>query len=286
MKKLSMAVLVWGAAGVVSTSAWAQDPYDPAAPAADPAVDPMAPAPATEAPPPPPPEPAPQPEPEPVQAQATYAVPPPAPPPAQVDAGQTDHDGVVGSFAVGYFGVSQIPLLTAGGGDDSVSAPAIGVRYWFTDMVGLDVALGLHIDGGSFDDGDTSTDLTTRSGFLLHAGVPLALSCGQHFCFEVIPEVNAGFASATDETAAGDVDRSGNRIDLGARVGGELQFGFIGVPQLALVGSVGLYYTRRSASVDPPGPGEQTATTFQLSSTVESDPWALFTNSISALYYF
>lgn len=205
-----------------------------------------------------------------------------------------DHDRFVGRFAVGYFGISQIPLATEDGGSDPVSAPAIGVRYWLSPKLGLDLGLGFVIAGGSSEvdngvtDAETTDDPTTK-GLLIHAGLPIALSCGEHFCFEVIPELNFGFASATVEGDADldeeDLDLSGNRLELGARVGAEIHFGFIGIPELSLVGSVGLHYRRDSISGER-GDASGSRTTWALATTAHEDPWALFTNNISALYYF
>jgi hypothetical protein len=254
-------------------------PGDPAAPAYP--AEPMEPAPVAPAEPPPPP-------PQPVQAEATATTtlaPPPMPPPEAPEG--RDHDPGERPFAVGWFGVSEIPIATGLGGRATVVAPALGMRYWFSDLVGLDAGLGLAISGGSSEAGGESTDDSTVSGGLIHVGVPLALSCGQHFCFELIPELNAGFAQATiEDPIADDVDIKGNRFDIGARVGGELHFGFIGVPELSLVATVGLYYRRESWSAETSGVDPVRTTRFSFGTTTQGDPWAIFTNNISALYYF
>lgn len=204
------------------------------------------------------------------------------------EAGGNDHDLFIGRFAVTYFGVSRIPIADDEAGPSEVVAPTVGIRHWFTPMIGLDAGLGIAIAGGSDDVGDESTDLSTTTGVLLHAGLPLALSCGQHFCFEVIPELNFGFASATYEGAGpggDDIDVSGSRFDLGARVGGEVHFGFMDIPQLSLVATVGLHYRRTSWGAEA-GDSEASSTRFAFGTSVQGDPWAIFTNNISALYYF
>ena len=43
-----------------------------------------------------------------------------------------------------------------------------------------------------------------------------------------------------------DTSLTGSRIEIGARAGAEIQFGFIGVPQLALQGSIGVNVARRA----------------------------------------
>ncbi|MDB4992714.1 MAG: hypothetical protein JWM74_146 [Myxococcaceae bacterium] len=215
----------------------------------------------------------------------------------QHDDGDPDHEGVVGHFGVGYLGVSQLPIAAGfpGGGAttvarDNVNAPVIGVRYWLNRGLGLDLGVGFGITSGSTQvvaaGVDRSTDSPSRLGFAVHGGVPLAFAHGKHYSFTVIPEATVGFTSGTIKvTNAPDIDLSGFRLDLGGRVGAEIYFGFIGIPQLSLQGSVGLFFRREawkakqdttSASV-----GE---TTFATS--VQSDPWALFVNNISAFYYF
>lgn len=81
------------------------------------------------------------------------------------------------------------------------------------------------------------------------------------------------------------------RFDLGARIGTEIQFGFIGIPELALQASVGLNFQHSVWHASNPAKGttkdaaaSQTSTEF--GTTVQSDPWAIFTNNIAAIYYF
>jgi hypothetical protein len=89
-----------------------------------------------------------------------------------------------------------------------------------------------------------------------------------------------------------DIHHSGFRFDGGARIGTEIQFGFIGVPELALQASVGLRFIHQNwnASQDAgPGvinPSSASQSANELGTTVQSDPWALFVNNISAIYYF
>ncbi len=205
--------------------------------------------------------------------------------------GTADHEKVVGHFAVGYLGTAVIPFPAVGGQPAGLSAPVIGGRYWLNRQMGIDAGLGLAFIAGATEapagTGTTTTDKPTRFGVLLHGGVPFALATGKHFTFEAIPELNIGLATATTKGTGGapDTSHSGFRLDLGARVGAEIQFGFINIPQLALQGSVGLYISRASSSSTAGGSTTSDGTTSILT-TVQNDPWALFTNSISALYYF
>ena len=260
--------------------------------------------------------------------------PPPAPaaaayraPAADADDGRTAHAKMVGRFAVGFFGTRGVDLglgdWSSGGcgttantavcypvlsGATKVEAPVIGVRYWLNERIGIDAGLGFALLSGSRDSFAAnapptnpplkfSQDKTSVTAFLVHGGVPLALSTAKHFTFEVIPELNVGFASGTVKdqqppNAAGapvptraDLKLSGFLFDIGARVGGELHFGFIGVPELSVVGTVGMSFATRSQSVAVGGSTAKNSDT-TIGTSVQATPFAIFTNNISAFYYF
>lgn len=211
-----------------------------------------------------------------------------------VDDASADHDKVVGHLGVTYFGVSQIPVSTPTGARDNVPAPAIGIRYWLNRSIGIDGGIGFGLTSGSVEtvNGGTTTtvDAPSRLGFLLHGGVPIALAAGKHYTFEVIPELNLGFGSGTVKQAGQpDISLSGLKLDLGARVGAEVHFGFIGIPELALQASVGLFLRRESWKASSTANGatvSSSAAVTTLSTTVNGEPWAIFANNISAIYYF
>jgi hypothetical protein len=127
---------------------------------------------------------------------------------------------------------------------------------------------------------------------MLHAGVPLSLASSQHFSFQIVPELNIGMASATQELGPPEPDNelSGFHLDVGARAGAELHFGFIVVPQLSLQGGVGLAFAIDNTSAsngggsDPESEIEDKTTSF--GTTLAGNPWDIFTGNISALYYF
>jgi hypothetical protein len=217
---------------------------------------------------------------------------------------ETDHDRFVGKFAVGYFGVSQLPIAReqpAGGAlgvptANNVNAPVIGIRYWLNRMIGIDGGIGFGITSGSNEivNGGTSVsnDHPSAFGGALHGGVPIALSHAKHFSFLVVPEATIGFTSGTYKFAVppGGValpqqDLSGFRFDLGGRVGGEFHFGFMGLPQLSLEASIGLYFHRDSIKIKQDTNSASDGNT-ALGTSVQSDPWAIFVNNISAFYYF
>lgn len=253
--------------------------------------------------------------------------------------GDSDHSKFVGSFAVGYLGASLVPIATnaTAGGNNGVStmnadggtvyAPVIGIRYWLNEGMGIDAGIGFRNYSGKFKyhvadytvppgpaptETDYEYDDVNQMGFLLHAGLPLALNSEKHFTFQLVPEVNVGFSSgtikdqpyvspnATPPPADGDIKLSGFRLDVGARVGTELHFGFIGVPNLSLQAGVGLYLSMEKYKADggsrtptdpATGAGGRPNESVQVSRTtittsVNNDPWAIFTNNVSALYYF
>lgn len=240
-------------------------------------------------------------------AQANVGMSLPGSQPATATAGYSDHDQVVGRLAVGYFGITNVgagsaPTEAVGSNDSPYAvtgfAPVVGVRYWINSTIGLDLGVGLSIVGGSLS-GQTppaeevEVDRNSFTGFVVHGGVPLSLASVDHFSFQVIPEANVGFTGATTDPAPavdGDISHSGFHLDVGARVGAEIHFGFIKLPQLSLVGSVGLAFSIDSgSSTNSNGPGadvESSSSRTQLQTTVGSNPWAVFTNQVAALYYF
>lgn len=208
-------------------------------------------------------------------ATAASAQTAPATAPATADGAGNDHDGVVGHFAVGYFGISQLPV--GGNGSSAfVNAPVIGARYWLSPKLGIDAGIGFGYQSISAE-GNTW-------GLAVHAGLPLALATSHHFTFELTPEATLGFSGGSTEAAAGapSVSLSGFRLDLGAKIGCELQFGFIGIPQLSLQANVGVYLQQEAWGEGAAASITQTT----LSTSVGSDPWAIFTDTVSALYYF
>lgn len=208
-----------------------------------------------------------------------------------------DHDRFIGHFAIGYMGLAALPIATSSGGTGgpgigTVNAPVIGVRYWLQRSIGIDAGLGFTNTTGSVEvvQGGitTSTDKPSVTGFALHGGVPLALASGKHLTWELVPEFNLGFTGSTIKNPAPggtDTSLSGFLFNIGARAGAEIHFGFIGVPELSLEGSVGLYLRRQAVKVKQ-DPNSASDGSWNLSTGVGSDPWALFVNQISAFYYF
>ena len=204
------------------------------------------------------------------------------PAPARTEAG-TDHSRFVGDFAIGFMGFETLSIADATGGFAEVSAPVIGGRYWLDSFMGIDAGIGFNFSSASTTAGDTTTDDPQPAAFVLHGGLPLAFVDSQYFVFEIVPELNIGFAGNTVD----DVETSGFHLDIGARAGAEVHFGFIDIPQLSLQAGVGLSlaYDRVSVSNDATDTEASASRTF-FGTNVGNDPWDIFTSSITALYYF
>ncbi len=200
-----------------------------------------------------------------------------------------DHASMVGHWAVGYLGISSLPI-GAGCCDTNglpqlgtVSAPVLGVRYWFRDALGVDVGLGLGVQ--------TGTAQPSAYGFAFHAGLPIVLAQGRHTAFEVTPEATVGFTTGTIPVPAGGVSAQGGNVGglllrAGARVGAEVHFGFIGLPELALQATVGLYWRTETYHYDQNDGVSISASSTLITTSVNDSPWGIFTDTISALYYF
>ncbi|SRR5690606_24703448 len=200
-------------------------------------------------------------------------------------AGPSDHDQMVGRFAVGYLGRRTLQVGADGAGGQELAAPVIGVRYWLDRGLGIDLGLGLALENQSQETGPAEAE-ASAFGLIVHGGVPLALASSQHFVFQVVPEANIGFGSGSVDP---DVDLSGFQLDIGARAGAEIHFGFIDIPQLSLQASVGLLFTLQNAktTVEAPGGDTETTQSATLLRTASFDnPWNIFTSNVAALYYF
>ena len=207
--------------------------------------------------------------------------------------GQTDHSRFVGDFGIGFMGFQTLSIAAdETGTPENVNAPVIGGRYWLDSFMGVDAGIGFAFASSSttVEQGNqtTDTDDPQPAAFILHGGLPLAFVDSQYFVFEVVPELNIGFAGNTIENGAGnDVKLRGFHMDIGARAGAEIHFGFIDLPQLSLQAGVGLSlaYNRTSATNEETDTSASTSSTF-FGTTVGNDPWDIFTSNVSALYYF
>ena len=182
---------------------------------------------------------------------------------------ETDHSQV--TFGVSFFGLDNLTLMdeTADRSAIRLRMPAIGVRYWVSESIGLDIGIGLGIisqqdfNNCPIDMGNCGPELKTGGvdggfGIRLHFGLPVALKTFQHFNVLLTPELGFQYGQATIYNAetlmnespdALDVGISSIALDVGVKIGGELQFGFWGVPNLALQANIGLGLRYQSTSM-------------------------------------
>jgi len=197
----------------------------------------------------------------------------------------SDFDPEARRWGIGYTGLSQVPVGLTGAPND-ITVPAIGLRYWFSHTTGVDVGVGVGWTGGSTEfSGGTSTDKNSIFGFILQGGLPMALATHRHVSFQVIPFLAVAHGQTSLGDGASKVDLSGTRIDVGARAGFELFFGFIGIPELALSATVGIQFESRKYSQDSSGMS-QSDSTYGISTTVQDNPWNIFGGNVAARYYF
>jgi hypothetical protein len=222
--------------------------------------------------------------------------PPPPPPPAAlpqaVDVAspaaetrrvESDFDVEQRHWALGYAGVSIVPT-----GAGSITVPAVGLRYWVSPSTGIDVALGISWTGGSTDSAGMSTDKNAVFGLLFQGGVPFVLATHRHVNFEAIPYLTVGYGRTSTGMNYGymtETDFNGLRLDVGARAGFEVFFGFIGIPELALSATVGVQFEYLRTGQSMAGV-DASDTTLSISTTVQNNPWDIFAGNISARYYF
>jgi hypothetical protein len=266
--------LVVGALIVIAATAWtaAASAQQPAPVPPEPALPGAAAAPPAPQPPPPPP-----------------AQPLPPPPPAvtrtpdpemAVMRTESDLDVEARRFAIGYSGVSQVPT-----GVGTLTTPAIGLRYWATPMLGIDIAVGFGWLGGSTEVSGQNMDKDNVFGFVLQGGLPIAIATHRHVSFQVIPFATFRHGQTSTGTTAARTDYSGMQVEAGARTGFEVFFGFIGIPELALSATVGLQFETLKNSSTSAGL-TQSETTSRFTTTVQNNPWDVFAGNIAARYYF
>lgn len=234
----------------------------------------------------------------------------PVEPPEPVKAVESDHALVVGHFGFGYFGQYDAAIGVIRTAGNSTPIQMVGVRRWFS-RVRLDLAIGLGLSSGSsstsLNGGETvSTDDASLLAFGARVALPVALWVDRHYTVFAGPEIvyaHAGETIPAPKPTAGatplaDTTHEGDRFTLGVRAGAEIQFGFIGLPRLALDASLGIavdYASTKSAgsSVTTPTPGVPSGGVFvrkqsrtSVASSTSHQPWNIFITNVAAVYYF
>lgn len=257
-----------GAAFGVITAAWTSASYAQELPPSPP------PPPIDSAPQTAPQPPAPLPPPPPVMQQT------PAPEPPH--RAESDLDPQTRRVGIGYAGISQIPI---GMNMADLTAPAVGVRVWASESMGVDLALGIGWAGGSTESLGTSMDKDSVYGFVFQGGLPFALANRRHVSFQVIPFASIAYGGTKQGTGIAETTFTGTRVDVGARGGFELFFGFIGIPELSLNATIGAQFSMRKVTVDSGGL-TSSDTSLGFSTTVQNSPWDIFAGNVAARYYF
>jgi hypothetical protein len=199
------------------------------------------------------------------------------------------HEAAVGRIGVGWLGTADVPVGPAvQAATAPIPTPVVGIRYWLNSTLGIDAGLGFFTTNSA-----TRTEATTnatvqgpsRTSFVLHAGVPLSLADVGNFSFVVIPELNVGIGTGKGTQMDGNADLSGFLLEGGVRAGAEVFFGFIGIPQLSLEGSAGVFLSSATGKVSAGGASTRFST-FILSTSSVAQPWDIFRKDIAARYYF
>jgi len=229
--------------------------------------------------------PAPKPKPAPKPVAAAPAA---AEPTVAADT-KSDHEAVIGRLGVGYLGTLATPL-GAPVGSQSLNAHLVGMRYWAQQGLAITAGLGFNSVSGSDSDRGQTVDAAAATTFALKGGVALALASGKHFTFVLEPQAAFGYSTQKITVPGGNttIDHSGNRFALGATIGGEIQFGFMGIPELALVGSVGAAFDTQSGktvTTSPAGTAEVAFARTGISTFTLANPWNIFSGNIAAIYY-
>jgi hypothetical protein len=204
--------------------------------------------------------------------------------------GDTDHSMVVGHLGVGYFGTASTfaapALATLTGAPKPISMPLVGVRYWLQDSLGLDVAIGINHQSGSASSGGTSNDSESWTGVAVYGGLPIVFFTAKHYNFFLEPFISLAHASHTPAAPTTDSDSS-TVVQVGGKIGTEISFGFIGIPHLTLDATVGLQINYESDTQSPGGgASDNTLSSTTIGTTLNGEPWNIFTSNINAVYYF
>jgi hypothetical protein len=197
----------------------------------------------------------------------------------------SDHDKMSGHVGVGYLGQSSV-LLGSGGG--SMNAQIIGIRYWTSPTLAIVAGLGFGSTSSSSKAGGTTVDGPSATAFALKGGVALPLATGKHYAFVLEPQLVIGYATQTIKPAGGtggNTENSGTSIGVGATAGAEIHFGFMGIPELSLIGSVGLAFQTASGKTKTDA-GETSVSATSISTFTLANPWNIFAGNVAAIYYF
>ena len=134
-------------------------------------------------------------------------------------------------------------------------------------------------------------------GFGIYGAVPLMLAESKHVSIHLDPYLRLAFGRSAITTGSGnattDTSLSAFQFGVGANVAAELQFGFLGVPQLALIGQFGLGLSFQTQSFNQNMPAvnmSNSASRSQFSLGTTFGPGYgladIISGSVSAVWYF
>jgi hypothetical protein len=202
---------------------------------------------------------------------------------APVEVTDTDHEATRPRPGLGYFGRLDAPL--------GVPVHLVGMRVWFRRSVGLDASVGANVDTG---------DGPRRFAFGARVALPIALLVESHLTLFVAPTLAYAMTSETIEGTSSmnaitglpytppDAHRRGHAFSGGARLGGELQLGAIGLARVALLASVGLdaHYVRGTTrAAGPPTTRDPEPRASETSSNRLAIETSFLTN-LGVIFYF
>ncbi|MFZ5442267.1 MAG: hypothetical protein ACOZQL_19820 [Myxococcota bacterium] len=206
---------------------------------------------------------------------------------------------VRGHLGVGSFGSTAFSTLaTPFTPSTTTVVPLLGARYWFPPAAGplkafgLELAAGLNVVNNRTDLGQGISN-SSSVAFAVHAAIPVALLSTRYFLAHLAPEFrHVSYAVPDSSTSQPLVDptvptrTTGTSSTDGAlRAGGELFFGFIGVPSLSLEVSLRVG-VRSSESRQVFGPQVALASSVTVLTPAPQDLLQLFTSSFALKYYF
>lgn len=248
----------------------------------------------------------------PVAPRAAPAVPLP-PPPTALPASSTsagaspqalslardarDFDQVAGRWGAAFFGVRSVDFGSfPPGTPNTVEVVTLGVRRWMAPGsmsssrswaidAGLGFAYGRTKTETPVTGGGTSSAQASGFGLGFHLGLPIALAQGRHVTALLAPEVDLLYVSgkADQGTPLRIIDWRGFGFDAGVRLGAEVYFGFLDMPQLALEGSLGVKARYDSVTMDPKAVGQSDVSHWRMGS---DRPLGFLAGNVAVIYYF
>ncbi len=223
--------------------------------------------------------------------------------------GPTDHSVVVGHMGLRYFGSTDMPALSFTGGmaaqGGTQALHTIGMRYWLNNSLGLEAGLGIGFSSGSNtrtvqSGGNTmqqSSDNPNFFGLGLQVALPIMVAEAKHLSIHVDPYLYLRYGTSGITTGSGtsttDNTLNGVQFGMGANAVAELQFGFIGLPQLGLQAQFGfgLAYANTSFKSVVLSTNDTTtaaSSAFGIGTTVGPHYGLtdIITGTVSAIWYF